>query len=141
MNRRYAAGLIPALLGASLAFGQDQSRPERDRPGQGQGDRQMNRQPGGREMGMSGMQQKADVLIKCKNIAGAKVVNRQNEKLGTIDDVLIESRSGYVVYGILEHGGVLGIGDKKVAIPWNALEVLPTSDGDATVGLDTTADQ
>ena len=50
------------------------------------------------------------------------VSNPQVEKLGKIDDVLIDP-SAAVKYAILSHGGLLGIGDKLIPIPWRALKL------------------
>ncbi len=44
------------------------------------------------------------------------------EKLGKIDDLLID-QSGALKYAVLSHGGILGIGDKLIAIPWRALKL------------------
>jgi sporulation protein YlmC with PRC-barrel domain len=109
----------------------DRRQPERDR------DRDRNKDM--RDMDRrSGQQVRSETLIRGKNILGAKIVNNANEKLGTIDDLLLDGRSGNTVYGILSHGGLLGIGDKLIAIPFSAMKVLPTSDGDATVQIDAT---
>ena len=50
------------------------------------------------------------------------VTNPQGEKLGKIDDLLID-QGGAVKYAILSHGGLLGIGDKLIPIPWKALKL------------------
>jgi sporulation protein YlmC with PRC-barrel domain len=154
MNVRTLAGLAPALLATALApcMAQDQPRrDDRNRPSDRTMDR--GRQDAGRkdmdqkdqkdqmDMKKGGQEARGSTLIKGKNIVGAKVVNKANENLGKIDDLLVDARSGYAVYGVVSEGGVLGIGDKLIAIPWNALEVLPTSDGDATVVLESTKDQ
>ena len=50
------------------------------------------------------------------------VSNPQVEKLGKIDDVLIDPNAA-VKYAILSHGGLLGIGDKLIPIPWKSLKL------------------
>ena len=50
------------------------------------------------------------------------VRNPQGEKLGKIDDILIDP-NGAVKYAILSYGGLLGIGHKSIAIPWRALKL------------------
>lgn len=47
------------------------------------------------------------------------VQNPKGEDLGKIDELII-SPGGTVTYAILSHGGLLGIGDKLVPIPWRA---------------------
>jgi hypothetical protein len=48
------------------------------------------------------------------------VENRQREKLGTIQDLMV-GVDGRVKYAILSHGGFLGIGDVLIPIPFDAL--------------------
>ncbi len=148
MNTRMVGAIAPLLLAAAAGLAQTPTeKPYQppntpDAPAQpAMRDRPSTDQDRDRDAMRTGDKLKSDTLIKGKNVIGAKVVNKANESLGKIDDVLIETRNGYAVYGVLTHGGVLGIGDKLVAIPWNALQVLPTSDGDATVVLDMTKDR
>jgi hypothetical protein len=56
-----------------------------------------------------------------KSILGAKVINAEREDLGTIEDLVIDARDNRVAYAILSFGGLLGLGDKHFAIPWEAL--------------------
>jgi sporulation protein YlmC with PRC-barrel domain len=148
MNIRLLAGLAPAAilsLSPCMAQQDQPGREDRTRPRdramdrQDQGRRDMDKQDTG--MNKGGQEARGGMLIKGKNIVGAKVVNKANENLGKIDDLLVDTRNGYTVYGIISEGGVLGIGDKLIAVPWTAFDVLPTSDGDATVVLDTTKEQ
>ena len=49
--------------------------------------------------------------------------NTAGEDLGKINDLMIDLQSGRIAYAVLSFGGVLGIGDKLFALPWNALRV------------------
>ncbi len=60
-------------------------------------------------------------IIRTASITGTEVRNRHAEKLGTIQDLVIDVRRGRVAYAALSFGGFLGIGDKLFMIPWNAL--------------------
>ena len=60
------------------------------------------------------------VVVK-KSILGAKVINAAQEDLGKIEDLVVDARNSRVAYAILSFGGVLGLGDKHFAIPWEAL--------------------
>jgi hypothetical protein len=56
-----------------------------------------------------------------ESVIGTKVVNAQNEDLGSkIEDLVIEGGLGRVQYAVLSFGGFLGLGDKDFLIPWNA---------------------
>lgn len=60
-------------------------------------------------------------LMTASTLEGDDVVNRQGEKLGTIDEIMIDVPSGRVAYAVMSSGGFLGMGDKLFAIPFNAL--------------------
>jgi PRC-barrel domain protein len=51
------------------------------------------------------------------------VLNRMNENVGSIKDIMIDLPSGCVAYAVLSVGGFLGMGDPLFAIPWESLVV------------------
>ena len=62
-------------------------------------------------------------VLSADTLTGDRVVNRQNEDLGTIEHLMIDLENGRVAYAVLSFGGFLGMGDKLFAIPWSALTV------------------
>ncbi len=60
-------------------------------------------------------------VMAADTLQGDKVVNRQGENLGEIEDIMLDVPSGRVAYAVLSFGGVMGIGDKLFAVPWSAL--------------------
>lgn len=61
--------------------------------------------------------------LSAGTLKGTKVVNRKGEKLGEMEEIMIDVVNGEVSYVVLSFGGLLGIGDKLFAVPWEALEV------------------
>ena len=59
--------------------------------------------------------------IATSKLVGASVYNTQNENIGEIEDLIISS-SGTVSTVVIGVGGFLGIGEKKVAMPYSALK-------------------
>ena len=59
----------------------------------------------------------ADTLI------GNEVCNREEENLGEVKEIMLDVGSGKVAYAVLSYGGVMGMGDKLFAVPWNAMEL------------------
>jgi hypothetical protein len=57
---------------------------------------------------------------RASQIKGMSVKNPEGQDLGKIDDLVI-AEDGTIKYAILSHGGLLGIGDKLIPIPWKAL--------------------
>lgn len=60
-------------------------------------------------------------VMAADTLEGCTVVNAAGEDLGDIQDIMIDVRTGRVAYAVLSYGGVLGIGNKLFAIPWDAL--------------------
>jgi sporulation protein YlmC with PRC-barrel domain len=67
--------------------------------------------------------------IPAKEVNGTAVYNASGDRLGDIDDVVIEKRSGHVVYAIMSFGGFLGIGEKYHPLPWEVLKYDTGKDG------------
>ena len=61
-------------------------------------------------------------LISADKVEGTKVMNTAGEKLGSIENVMIDKRSGRVAYAVMSFGGFLGIGDKHHPLPWSMLK-------------------
>jgi sporulation protein YlmC with PRC-barrel domain len=63
----------------------------------------------------------APEVMSCDAFVGDPVVNRAGEELGVLAHVMLDLSSGRVAYVVLEHGGVMGLGGKLFAVPWQAL--------------------
>ncbi len=75
-----------------------------------------------------------------EGILGREVVSSANENMGRIVDVLVD-RSGEVRAAIIDFGGFLGVGSRKIAVEWNALHFPPPGKPDEQVTLDLNRDQ
>jgi sporulation protein YlmC with PRC-barrel domain len=62
-------------------------------------------------------------LMGASTLIGNEVCNPEEEHLGEIKEIMIETASGDVAYAVLSFGGLLGMGDKLFAVPWNALKL------------------
>ena len=60
-------------------------------------------------------------LIASDKVEGTPVRRSDGDKIGTIERVMIEKRSGRVAYAVLTFGGFLGIGEEYRALPWSLL--------------------
>jgi len=59
---------------------------------------------------------------KASELIGMNVKGPQDEKLGEIKDLIVDLHSGRVAYAVVSSGGILGIGDKLVAVPARSFE-------------------
>lgn len=58
---------------------------------------------------------------RATKIIGATIVNEAEEKIGTVDDLIV-SRTDRIPYAIVSVGGFLGVGNKLVAVPMADLQ-------------------
>jgi sporulation protein YlmC with PRC-barrel domain len=56
-------------------------------------------------------------------IIGDDIVNRTGEKLGKIEEIMLDLEKGRVAYAVLSFGGFLGMGEKLFAVPFEALKL------------------
>jgi uncharacterized protein YdeI (BOF family) len=62
--------------------------------------------------------------LQVQGILGKEVRSDANESMGRIVDVIVD-RAGQVRAAIIDFGGFLGVGNRRVAVAWNALRFLP----------------
>ena len=60
-------------------------------------------------------------LIASDKVEGTNVYNSENEKLGSVRNVMIDKRSGQAEHAVLEFGGIFGLGSDHYPIPWDML--------------------
>ena len=60
--------------------------------------------------------------FRASKLSGLNVRNNEGEKVGTINDLVVDVATGKVEYAALSVGGVLGIGDKLFAVPFSELK-------------------
>lgn len=63
--------------------------------------------------------------LTASSIIGDPVENSAGDKLGTIDNLMINVQTGMIEYAVLEFGSFLGIGGKLFAIPFTSMRVNP----------------
>jgi len=82
---------------------------------------------------MSEMGQRAyNTLIAADKVNGTNVYNPSGEKLGSIDDIMIDKATGHTIYAIMSFGGFLGMGEKHFPLPWGQLKYDTSKDGYVT---------
>src|SRR5262245_4313293 len=64
-------------------------------------------------------------VMAASTLEGDDVLNRQGEKLGKVEEIMLDVPTGRIAYAVLSSGGFLGIGDKLFAIPWRSLMLDP----------------
>lgn len=75
-----------------------------------------------------------------EGILGREVRGAADENMGRIVDVLVD-RAGQVRAAIIDFGGFLGVGSRKIAVDWSALHFPPPGKPGARISLDLNHDQ
>jgi PRC-barrel domain len=75
-----------------------------------------------------------------EGILGRDVRSSTDENMGRIVDVLVD-RSGQARAAIIDFGGFLGLGSRKIAVDWNALRFPPPGKSGTRITLELTRDQ
>ncbi|MBL0406653.1 PRC-barrel domain-containing protein [Microvirga aerilata] len=93
-------------------------------------------QPAGGQAGAANIQfitESRPDMWPASQLEGVNVYNDRNENIGDINEVLID-RQGKVEAVVIGVGGFLGIGDRNVAVPFNALRWEMTEPNTASGG-------
>jgi len=74
-------------------------------------------------------------LIAAEKVKGTNVYNRAGDKLGSVDDIMIDKVSGRAIYAVMSFGGFLGMEKKHHPLPWATLK-YDAQKGGYVVNLD-----
>ena len=73
-------------------------------------------------------------------ILGRDVRSSANEDMGRIVDVIVD-RDGKVRAAVIDFGGFLGVGSRKIVVDWNALHFAGVSNKSDSITLELTKEQ
>jgi hypothetical protein len=68
-------------------------------------------------------------LIGSDKVEGTNVYRSNGDKIGHIERVMIDKRSGKVAYAVMGFGGFLGLGEDYYPVPWALLTYNERLDG------------
>ena len=60
--------------------------------------------------------------ILASKVRGTPVYDNSGDKIGTVEDVVLDKMSNNIMFAVLGSGGVLGMGEKYRPIPWSILD-------------------
>jgi len=66
----------------------------------------------------------AATSARVSDLLSLPVYGSADEKLGKVEDLVVEPGSGKIQYAVLSFGGILGIGNKYFAVPWSDMRVF-----------------
>lgn len=62
-------------------------------------------------------------VLRLRGMVGEKVRELDGEELGKLYEVIVEMPGGRATYALIAFGGVLGLGDRLLPVPFRALEL------------------
>jgi sporulation protein YlmC with PRC-barrel domain len=77
--------------------------------------------------------------LRASKLIGTTVQNNANESIGKINEVVL-SKDGKVAAVVIGVGGFLGMGEREVAVTFEALRIAQDSNNKTTVSLNATKD-
>jgi hypothetical protein len=78
---------------------------------------------------------------QAEGVLGKEVRSSAGENMGRIVDVIVD-KAGRVRAAVIDFGGFLGVGSRKIAVDWNALSFTPPDDAKRdVVTVELTRDQ
>ena len=75
-----------------------------------------------------------------QGILGREVRSAANENMGRIVDVLV-GHGGQVRAAVIDFGGFLGVGSRKIAVNWSDLHFFPPGKPDSAITVELSRDQ
>ena len=59
--------------------------------------------------------------ILASKVKGTNVYNDAGEKIGQVEDIILDKQSNRILFAALGFGGFVGIGEKYYPVPWSML--------------------
>ncbi|MCB1519910.1 MAG: PRC-barrel domain-containing protein [Hyphomicrobiaceae bacterium] len=72
--------------------------------------------------------------IRATRVIGTDVYNANHQKIGEIEDIMLDKSSNNIMFAVISFGGFLGIGEKYHPVPWSILDYEKDAGG-YVVGL------
>ena len=62
--------------------------------------------------------------IRASKVIGTSVYNPEGEKIGKVEDVVLDKLSNNIMFAVVGFGGFLGLNEKYHPVPWSALDYV-----------------
>ncbi|MBI2216312.1 MAG: PRC-barrel domain-containing protein [Candidatus Rokubacteria bacterium] len=136
--KTYVAGAVIALLptlvlaapGLAQQPRQDRETPSAQRPATDATQPATRGDRGERRDDQRQAWQNREGAIESNRLIGMKIVNAEGKNIGEINQLMVDPKSGKVSHAIIGMGGLLGVAEDKVVVPWTDVTVSAGRDKD-----------
>jgi sporulation protein YlmC with PRC-barrel domain len=66
--------------------------------------------------------------IRAKKVIGTTVKNTAGEKIGQVEDIVLDKTSNSIIFAVVGFGGFLGMNEKYHPLPWSALDYVESEE-------------
>jgi sporulation protein YlmC with PRC-barrel domain len=67
--------------------------------------------------------------IRASKVIGTSVYNGAGEKIGKVEDVVLDKQSNNIMFAVVGFGGFLGMNEKFHPLPWSTLDYQKGKEG------------
>jgi len=67
--------------------------------------------------------------IRATKVIGTNVYNGAGDKIGKVEDVVLDKQSNNIMFAVVGFGGFLGMNEKFHPLPWSTLDYQKAKDG------------
>jgi sporulation protein YlmC with PRC-barrel domain len=67
--------------------------------------------------------------IRASKVKGTNVYSTTGDKIGHVEDVILDKQSNTILFAALGFGGLLGMGEKYAPVPWSVLDYNEDKNG------------
>lgn len=75
-------------------------------------------------------------IVRSSRLVGSRVFNLENEKIGKIEDLVIDPVNRGIKYAVLSFGGFMGMGEDYFAILMEALQIDESNNDHVALNID-----
>ena len=66
--------------------------------------------------------------IRARKVIGTSVKNTAGQKIGKVEDIVLDKTSNKILFAVVGFGGFLGVEEKYHPIPWSALDYIESEE-------------
>lgn len=67
--------------------------------------------------------------IRASKVIGTSVYNHAGDKIGKVEDVVLDKQSNNIMFAVVGFGGFLGMNEKFHPLPWSTLDYQKDREG------------
>jgi len=67
--------------------------------------------------------------IRASKVKGTNVYSTTGDKIGHVEDIILDKQSDRILFAALGFGGLLGMGEKYAPVPWSVLDYNEEKNG------------